>query len=261
MASAAQATPDERALMLGILSEHLSRFDQETLNPFYQRMIGAIRKAGDVPLVLGCNIYGTAVKTGIRPVSGPDGRADPQQIFAPHGYDSVVDTDQYDSYSKDNVRQIFAMHRQTQLELGLPVIIGEWGNFPSEAFTDDLICFMNEILEQNHWHSTYHQYIPGMESDPNFCSLERGYPMMIAGRLLDYRYKPSRKTLEVRWLADSMRQSILYHPNLSGICLDQIHLSGQAEIRIERQLGAGGRILVLPAMAGEISIVIEGSQK
>ena len=258
MATAAQATPDERALMLGVLSEHLNRFDQDTLMPFYHRMLNAIRRAGDVPLVLGCNIYGTVVKTGIRPVTGPDGRSDPQQIYAPHGYDSVVDTDNYQAYNKDNVSQIFAMHRQTQLALGLPVIIGEWGNFPSGTFTEDLIIFMNDILERNLWHSTYHQYTAGMESDPNYNSLERGYPMRIAGRLLAYQYEPARKRLTARWQADPEGQTVLYHPDLTSIGPADIRLSGPADIRIEKQSGSGGILRVFSVRTGEITVVIEG---
>lgn len=80
-----------------------------------------------------------------------------QQIYAPHGYDSVVDSDKYENFSKENVENLFADKRDTQQNLGMPVIVGEWGAFPSKVFTGNLIDHMNEILEKYLWSSAYWQ--------------------------------------------------------------------------------------------------------
>ena len=68
----------------------------------------------------------------------------------------------------------------------LPVIVGEWGAFPSKEFTNDLIRQMNGILEKNLWGSAYCEYHPGMDKDPNFAALCRAYPMEVSGKLKAY---------------------------------------------------------------------------
>ena len=52
-----------------------------------------------------------SMPTGIgRLTNGP-------QIYAPHGYDSVVDSDRYEAFSKENVERLYAGKRQTQERL------------------------------------------------------------------------------------------------------------------------------------------------
>ncbi|MCR2806260.1 glycoside hydrolase family 5 protein [Paenibacillus soyae] len=249
------ATPSERELMMGILTEHFVTFDKEILMPFYNRMLRAIRKVGNIPIVTGSNIYGTAVKTGIEKVRDSNGVVDTQQIFAPHGYDTVVDTDRYDEYNKEHVTEIFAQKRLSQLELQLPVIVGEWGNFPSGAFTKSLIEHMTEILEQYHWSSTYHQYVAGMEGDENYSSLERGYPVYIAGRLIAYRYDYEQKRLTVTWNAVKDGKSKLYLPDLRS--MNNWSVSHEAEIELEPIEGEiGGYVSVSAREEGVLEAVI-----
>lgn len=234
------ATQTERELMTSILTEHFSKFDREVLMPFYNRMLKAIRKAGDIPLVTGGNVYGTAVKTGIERVTNEVGEVDSQQIYSPHGYDTVVDTDRYDAYSKENVLHIFSQKRESQLELGLPVIVGEWGNFPSGDYTNDLIEHMTGILEKYLWSSTYHQYVAGMEEDANYSSLERGYPVTVAGRLLSYSYDYEHKRLTVKWEASRNGKSTFYFPNLKNIHEWQVSHAGDATVEFELFEGVSG---------------------
>ena len=81
----------------------------------------------------------------------------------------------------------------------MPVIVGEWGAFPSKSFTNDLIDQMNLILEKYLWSSTYWQYLPGMEDDENYDALRRGYPAETTGKLIEYHYDRQRKIMEVSW--------------------------------------------------------------
>ena len=148
---------------MGVVAEKLVGFDRETLMPFYRRIQEAVKDVSKKPLITGGNIYSSStIPTGI-------GRLDDNgcQIYAPHGYDAVVDSDRYESFNKANVKALFADKKCSQTEMNLPVIVGEWGAFPSKDFTNDLIRHMNGILEQYLWSSAYWQWKPGKWLQPH----------------------------------------------------------------------------------------------
>ncbi len=184
-------SPQVQAEFLELVGRRFVEFDHTTLMDFYRRMQKAIRKVSDKPIVTGGNIYcSTDMPTGLERLS------DGLQIYAPHGYDSVVDSDRYEAFSMENVERLFQHKREAQDRLGLPVIVGEWGAFPSRDFTNDLIRHMNGILEQNLWGDTYCEYHPGMDADPHFTALCRAYPMEISGQLQAYHYDGESLTLD-----------------------------------------------------------------
>ena len=189
-------TPESQAYMGEIVNSEFMKWDENTLMPFYQKIEDAIRPLTEKALVTGGNIYCSAsFTTGISRVSGQEGKT--WQIYAPHGYDSVVDSDNYENFNQENVIRLFADKRESQLRLQMPVIVGEWGAFPSKPFTNDLIDQMNLILEKYLWSSTYWQYLPGMEKDENYEALRRGYPVETTGTLKEYHYDRQKKQLEV----------------------------------------------------------------
>lgn len=191
-------TPESQAYMGEIVNSEFMKWDENILMPFYQKIEDAIRPLTEKALVSGGNIYCSAsFTTGISQVSGQEGKT--WQIYAPHGYDSVVDSDNYENFSQENVIRLFADKRESQLRLQMPVIVGEWGAFPSKPFTNDLIDQMNLILEKYLWSSTYWQYLPGMEKDENYDALRRGYPVETTGVLKEYHYDRQKKQLEVRF--------------------------------------------------------------
>lgn len=201
-------TAEQGAYYMGVVSEKLMGFDRDTLMPFYRRMQRAVARVSDKPLITGGNIYSSStIPTGITRL---DARGN--QIYAPHGYDAVVDSDRYESFNKGNVEALFADKRRSQLALNLPTIIGEWGAFPSKPFTNDLIRHMNGILEQNLWSSTYWLWQPGLENDPNYSELSRAYPMVTAGELHSYHYDPEKKTLSLCYEARENGTTVIYCP-------------------------------------------------
>lgn len=226
---------EQQALFMGYVTERLQEFDQTILMDFYHRMQRAIKKYSTKPLITGGNIYSSSnVRTGIgrldeagntEPDTGAgryketlkDGGTEAGsgkqgcQIYAPHGYDSVVDSDHYENFSRENVERLFADKRSSQEELGLPLIVGEWGAFPSKEFTNDLIRHMNVILEKYLWSSTYWDFRPGMEMDINYDSLSRAYPMETAGQLQSYHYDESQKHFEMIFQAKE-GESKIYCP-------------------------------------------------
>ncbi len=183
---------------MGYVTERMQEFDRTTLMDFYRRIWKAVSRYSRKPLVTGGNIYSSStIRTGIGRLQNPSATGKGIQIYAPHGYDSVVDSDRYENFSKENIERLFADKRSSQEELELPLIVGEWGAFPSKDFTNDLIRHMNRILEKYLWSSAYWDYHPGMEDDENYSSLCRAYPMETAGELCSYHYDEEKKILEM----------------------------------------------------------------
>lgn len=205
MAKPETISSEEQMTFMDIVSERFMEFDRTTLMDFYYRMQAAVRKHSDKPLVTGGNIYcSTNIPTGI-------GRLDDgNQIYAPHGYDSVVDSDRYESFSKENVEMLYAEKRRGQERLKLPTIAAEWGAFPSAKFTNELIRHMNGIIEKNLWGSAYCEYRPGMESDSNFTSLCRTYPVETAGTLEMYRYDEDVHCFEITFDTKAMGETRIF---------------------------------------------------
>ena len=251
--------PEEAQEYMAIVSSQLLDFDRTTLMDFYRRMQRAIRKTSDLPIITGGNIYCSSdVPTGIERLEGIG------QIYGPHGYDSVVDSDRYDAYSKENVRRVFAGKRESQLRLKLPTIAGEWGAFPSKDFTNDLIRFMNGILEEYLWGSAYCEYRPGKENDPNFSSLCRAYPMETAGELESYHYDEENKSFEMKYLAEKGGTSVIFLPfKPAKVCGEGF----ETEVREEADSAHAGvpekakravRLLVTAQKDGEIRLSVHG---
>lgn len=209
----ADITLEQQALFMGYVTERLQEFDRTTLMEFYFRMERAVRKYSDKPLITGGNIYSSSnVRTGIGRLDadkdrvgitdiGAENEKQGRQIYAPHGYDSVVDSDRYENFSRENVERLFEDKRSSQKELGLPLIVGEWGAFPSKPFTNDLIRHMNGILEKYLWSSAYWAYVPGLEEDGNYSALCRAYPMETAGELESYHCDAEKKCFEMTFRA------------------------------------------------------------
>jgi endoglycosylceramidase len=121
------------------------------------------------------------------PYSAPalvlDGRRDPQQAFAPHAYDFMVDTPDYRYASNDRVGGIFAEHLRSGRRLGLPVLVGEWGGFGDESDTGWLrhIEFLLSLFDSNKWSYAYWHYNDNFFSSVLMQVYSRPYPKAVAG--------------------------------------------------------------------------------
>ena len=240
--------PEQAGEFMGLVGERFLEFDRTTLMDFYRRMQRAIRRNSDKPVVTGGNIYcSTDVPTGIERLD------DGLQIYAPHGYDSVVDSNRYESFSKENVERLYQGKQASQERLGLPTIAAEWGAFPSREFTNDLIAHMNGIIEKNLWGSAYCEYHPGMETDPNFTALRRAYPMETAGTLKEYHYDRERLALTVTYDAAPMGETVLFLPFAPGSFVSEQPFSHR-----EQPLGGGSCLCFVRSQApGEMTLEIQ----
>ncbi|MBO6157802.1 MAG: cellulase family glycosylhydrolase, partial [Firmicutes bacterium] len=241
-----KATPEEIGEFMGIVAGHFLQFDKTTLMDFYRRMAHAISKTSDLAIITGGNIYcSTDLPTGIERLEGIS------QIYGPHGYDSVVDTDNYAAFSQDNVERLYQHKREAQDQLGLPTIAAEWGAFPSRDFTNLLIRDMNSIVERNLWGSAYCEYHPGMDQNPNFTSLRRAYPMATAGWLTAYHYDEAQRLFTVSFEAEP-GESLIFLPFVDG----KVTVDGEAKYQLET-LGENALLKISTRRQGKVSITVQ----
>ena len=131
---------DEEALT-GLISRIVpitSTFEQEVLSPFYDELFAVIRDVDpDTILMFESNYFANAgIPSIVRPAVDRSGRQIPGQAYAPHGYDILVDTEEYSSGGTERIDLIFGSLLNGIVELsgqGIPSLIGEWGCYPDAS--------------------------------------------------------------------------------------------------------------------------------
>lgn len=239
-------------------------FEKEILSSFYARIAAEIRKYDEKGILfLETNYFsnlGTPSK--IEPVIGDDGMRDEFQAYAPHGYDLVTDTDLAHTANDQRLELIFKEHQQTSERLEMPMLIGEWGAFYDTDQTSHVSLQIKQIMEGLLCSDTYWSYTREMSENLSFLGINRGYPMAVAGRLLQYRYEHSLNSFHMKWdeTNDSDSPSIVYLPDVGDIKAENITLdAGSTSYEIEKIVGTDAGLLKLPrATAGIRSLVIIG---
>ncbi len=120
------------AELISAIAPITAAFETEVLTPFYSEVAAAIREEDpDTILMLESNYFANAaVPTALSPAVYPDGRIIEKQAYVPHGYDILVDTEDYGAGGFERVGFIFKTLFEGAEHVGLPVIIGEWGCYP-----------------------------------------------------------------------------------------------------------------------------------
>jgi len=103
------------------------------ISDFYQKIRNGIRSVDkDVLLFIEANYFcNTGVPSNVIPPKDSDGNQDQNLVYAPHGYDLMVDTDQYNSDCHARLDVIFETHGEYAARHKLPCLIGEWGCYPN----------------------------------------------------------------------------------------------------------------------------------
>jgi endoglycosylceramidase len=141
------------------------------------------------------------VRSAISPVTR-DGARDPAQVYAPHGYDLVVDTPEVADAHTARVELIFRRHGETAAQLGMPLLVGEWGAYGRHTGTLPAAWHVVRQFERLLCSETYWTYEPNLAHVPCFPAINRPYPERVAGTLVSYHYNPAARTLEVVWRED-----------------------------------------------------------
>jgi len=198
----------------GAADESVKRFDAEKLGPFQNKMGAAVRKETRSGfLILGQSIF---CSWGI-PFGGPaidvGGRRDPNQCYAPHAYDLMVEAPGLYQYAgNERVGGFFSAIADTQRRLQMPVVVGEWGGGdPHEREWFHHARFLRDLFDRQQWSQTYWCYREDCLDSPLVEeALCRSYPIAVAGRLERYAHADDEFTLEFTQSPEDCGESLLY---------------------------------------------------
>lgn len=206
-----------------------SAFESEYLNKFIQKVYQNLPQSAKKNLIMLESSYfsNMAVESGVQKIDAPF------QVYAPHGYDLVVDTDCQEYYSQERTRLIFDAHRRVQQRLNVPVLIGEWGAFgcyQDPAYTEMGAMGISRIFEEYGWSDTYWCWEAFMLESPLARGILRGYPQRIGGKLLSYQYDWETGRFIMRYESDGSPCRI-YLPGKGFV--EICRPAGDAEIILE----------------------------
>ncbi|MEC0094170.1 cellulase family glycosylhydrolase [Paenibacillus macquariensis] len=209
-------------------------FEREVLAPFFNKTAAAIRSVvPDGFLMLETSYFANmGVESGLELVQNNKGMVVHNQVFAPHGYDLVVDTEHYEIYNQDRVDLIFSTHRKVQERLNIPALIGEWGAFSNHPATFELSKSLISIFEKYLWSNTYWCWCDGFKDSPYTKALNRAYPQATGGVLVGYHYDYDTDILKVDYVP-SGGETLIYHPRVALISKENVVVSGADACQIE----------------------------
>ncbi len=182
----------------------VNKFDVGRYMPFLDKTSKEIRKVSKDPILFIENSYysNLGIKCAIRPIE-IDGKKDENQIFAPHGYDLMVDTPAYKYASNSRVRSIFDQRKSEQNNtLKMPVIVGEWGGYSEGTEWLPHIEFLLDMFDANKWSNTYWAYFDGLIGSPMWDVLNKPYPRAVTGKTESYKFDRASNTFTLSYTQD-----------------------------------------------------------
>ena len=242
----------------------LHPFEKLTLSQLYCNVATAIRVHDQQGILfLETNYFSNlGTQSMIEAVKDKNGDKDPLQAYAPHAYDLVTDTHLAHTANDERLALIFERHEQTRLRLDMPMLIGEWGAFYDSDNTAHVSIYIQRIMERLLCSDTYWSYTPEMSASLSFLGVHRGYPMAVAGRLLQYRYEHSLGSYQMKWdeTNESDAPTIIYLPDIRKITANNITLDPtDSSYTIYPMEGSYAGIMeISPITDGVRSLVIAG---
>lgn len=236
----------------------LQHFEQERLMPLYNRVTRAIRQV-DARHIIFLETNGSSnmgVYTGISPVTGADGKRDPSQAYAPHGYDLVTDTPSTASASEARVHLIFSRHGDTARRLAMPMMVGEWGAYYGNARALAAAQVVCRQFEQLLCGDTYWALEQDLDRQPAFQAICRPYPMQVSGTLVSYCADPDRHAFSCTWTEDPARggETRIFVPATYRATLGRIKLKPvSGSVKFERA-GQGSNNIYLEIKAAQAGL-------
>ncbi len=254
--AAAWTDPEGRAQLLALLTdrplyEHIAAhmekvsagFDRGALATWHQRAANAIREVDTESILLleACYFGNMGVLSAVGPVLR-GGERDPQQMYAPHGYDLIVDTEANDLWSPVRVAVIFDQHERARRRHGWPMLVGEWGAFWEDRAsgrgcgTKEQADQLRQIFESFGCGDTFWCYPDDGTARQNIDgfrysdAIVRGVPVAVSGRLLSYRWDPEAGVFTCEWKDDgSGGESLFWVPDT----IAAIRIAPEANTRVE----------------------------
>ena len=224
------------ASLIDVTEALLKAFDKNKLMPFYKKLTQTIREVDKESLIfLETNYFGNlGVFTGIEPILDKKGKRVSNQVYAPHGYDLVTDTEFMKNANLSRIDLIFNRHNQTSLRLNMPLMIGEWGAYQGLSGLKKQAIHTAKLFEQFLCSDTYWCYDEKIDFEKQsfFDSIHRSYPMKIVGTIKEY--KSTKQGFQCNWQErDSLNQdNCFYIKDINSINTQSIKLVPESDFDI-----------------------------
>jgi len=194
----------------GAAEKILRKFYDGQYSPFIAKVTKAIREItpNGVIFVEQCYWSNIAVPFSMTLPQGED------ICYSPHGYDFTVDTPGYAFANNERVGAIFAENRRAQLQLDVPVVVGEWGGGgEGESFFPHIEYLMN-LFDSYNWSNAYFTYGDGFFDRPIIRVISRPYPIAVNGRIDSFFVDTKNKIFTLEYTpGEKAHPTEIYLPN------------------------------------------------
>jgi len=149
-------------------------FERHRLMPFYAKVRAAIR-ARDPRHILfleAAMSSNMGIPTAITPLVDAEGQRDPQQVFSPHIYDIVVDTELLALMNPARLALTIEHHRAFAQHQHWPAVVGEWGAFYLNPAAAKAAQTQRRAFEQAGFGQIYWDYQRQLKDWPGLTALE-----------------------------------------------------------------------------------------
>lgn len=253
------------SMLVNSAKEVSQQFEREILTPFFSKVAAGIRSVDPTGFIMLETSYfaNMAIESGLELARDASGQVLSQQVYVPHGYDLVVDTEHYEIYNQDRVELIFATHRKVQERLQVPALIGEWGAFTNHTATYELTVALLDIFERYLWSNTYWCWCDTFQVSPYSKALNRAYPQQTSGELLSYHYDHETANLQLAYIP-SEGTTTIYYPNAASLSVEDVVITRASvndppcEVQIQvYPNAAGGQICIATTALGDGAMTVE----
>ncbi len=233
--------------------EVLSQFDKTRYTPFINKMATAIRKVTDRGIVMQSTSYwgNVGVHYHGQPIEVAGDREE-GQCFAPHAYDVLVDTPEYNYASTPRMAFILKRHKEAQDRLGVPVVLGEWGcNCPEGTEWLKHVEEVDAIIEEYQWSETYYADVEFLETPAIKSNIQRAYPRAVAGSITQYKTDKQNNTFCLKYVCtDADLTTEIYLP------AEPKTVTGDVKWQFEKILDSDSGILYIEQSLGAHEVVV-----
>lgn len=195
----------------------IRKFDVEKYYPFLKKAAEAVRSASDGGIIFAENSYysNLGIPFCAPPLTDENGSTAADFAFAPHGYDITVDTPLTNEASPYRVDHIFNEHERTQMRLGVPVLVGEWGGMVDGGERYPALEHLVDKFDRNKWSQTYWHYIDNFTDTMIGKIICRAYPVAVAGEIKYYGTDRKLNTFSLAYTGSSAIKAptLIYLPS------------------------------------------------
>ncbi|BFH16693.1 hypothetical protein J6TS7_24260 [Paenibacillus dendritiformis] len=244
----------------------LQAFEATALSALHRKVAAAIRETDpNGMLFLETNYFSNlGTRSMIEPVIGLDGIRDEQQVYAPHPYDLVTDTELAHTANDARLELILTRHEETRQRLEMPMPVGEWGAFYGSRDTGHVSLHIKRLLEKLLCSApigiTRRIWTAARPSSACGAAIRWRSP----AQLKQYRYEHALGSFSMRWeeAGESAAPTIVYLPDICHVAPGTVTLQPEGERYTVQPIegSPAGYMIIPPVQRGNRSLSVAGKQ-